>query len=168
MPSIQQNLEASNKDYVSSKFPGPLPLPPSEGYAVVTCMDARIDPAAQFGIPLGGAHVVRNAGGSVKEAFRSLVISQQILNTKEVLVIKHTDCGMLQFQKSDAITAVKQNAGEEGVREVEDIEFLTFPDLEEEVKKDVEWLKGKLVEKGIVVSGWVYDVQTGTVKRITA
>lgn len=129
-------------------------------------MDARIDPAAAFSIPLGAAHVIRNAGGSVREAFRSLVISQQLLGTTDVLIIKHTGCGMLTFDNSTARGIVAKNKGEEAAKEVEELDFLPFPQLEQAVKDDVEWLKAKNVEKGIRVSGWVYEVGTGKVRKV--
>lgn len=103
------NLEQGNRAYVAEFTQGDLALPPSQKYAVLTCMDARIDPAAAFGIhtlvvvacssltctgiPLGAAHVIRNAGASARDAFRSLIISQQLLGTTEVLLVKHTGCG---------------------------------------------------------------------------
>jgi carbonic anhydrase len=132
----------------------------------VTCMDARIDPAAAFGIPLGAAHVIRNAGASARDAFRSIVISQQLLGTTEVLVVKHTGCGMLTFDSEVAKGLVKKQKGDAAAKEVEDMDFLTFPDLEAEVKKDVEWLQSKAVEEGIKFSGWVYEVETGKARKI--
>ncbi len=88
--AVQQNLVCRNEDFAANFTQGNLTLPPSKEYLVLTCMDARIDPAAAFGIDLGDAHVIRNAGGSAKDALRSIIISQQLLGTKEVLVIKHT------------------------------------------------------------------------------
>jgi carbonic anhydrase len=132
----------------------------------VTCMDARIDPAAAFGIPLGAAHVIRNAGASARDAFRSIVVSQQLLGTSEVLVVKHTGCGMLTFDNETAKDLVKKNKGEVAAKEVEDLDFLTFPDLEAEVKKDVEWLQSKAVEQGIRFTGWVYEVETGKARKV--
>ena len=129
-------------------------------------MDARIDPAAAFGIPLGAAHVIRNAGASARDAFRSIVISQQLLGTTEVLVVKHTGCGMLTFDNVAARDLVKKQKGDAAAKDVEDLDFLTFPDLEAEVKKDVEWLQSKAIEDGIRFSGWIYDVETGRAKRI--
>lgn len=128
-------------------------------------MDARIDPAAAFGIPLGAAHVIRNAGGSAKEGLRSIIISQQLLATNEVLVIKHTGCGMLTFKNEDAKAVVEKNTGTEGAKEVEDLDFLPFPELDQAVKDDVEYLKASKVVKG-EISGWVYEVETGKVRRI--
>jgi carbonic anhydrase len=129
-------------------------------------MDARIDPAAAFGIPLGAAHVIRNAGASARDAFRSIVISQQLLGTTEVLVVKHTGCGMLTFNNDAARDLVRKQKGDAAAKEVEDIDFLTFSDLEAEVKKDVEWLQSKAIEDGIRFSGWVYEVETGKAKRV--
>ncbi|KAF9695267.1 hypothetical protein EKO04_006939 [Ascochyta lentis] len=161
-----QNLELGNKIYVEGFTQGDLALPPSQKYAVLTCMDARIDPAAAFGIPLGAAHVIRNAGASARDAFRSLVISQQLLGTTEVLVVKHTGCGMLTFDDKTAKDLVRKNKGEAAAKEVENIDFLTFPDLELKVKEDVEWLKSTAVEEGVRITGWVYEVETGTARQV--
>jgi carbonic anhydrase len=129
-------------------------------------MDARIDPAAAFGIPLGAAHVIRNAGASARDAFRSIVISQQLLGTTEVLVVKHTGCGMLTFDDETAKGLVKKNKGSAAAKEVENLDFLTFSDLEAEVKKDVAWLQSKAIEEGIRFTGWVYEVETGKAKKV--
>jgi carbonic anhydrase len=133
-------------------------------------MDARIDPAQAFGITLGDAHIIRNAGGSAQDALRSLVTSEQLLGTQEILLIKHTGCGMLTFQNADALEVVKQNLGEAGVEAVKSGfggEFLPFPELEEEVKRDVQWLReNKAIPESVVVSGWVYEVETGKVRSV--
>ncbi|KAF1935064.1 carbonic anhydrase [Clathrospora elynae] len=162
----EQNLEHGNKAYAASFTQGHLALPPSQKYAILTCMDARIDPSAAFGIPLGAAHVIRNAGASARDAFRSIVISQQLLGTTEVLVVKHTGCGMLIFDNETAKGLVKKNKGEAAAKEVEDVDFQTFSNLEAEVKKDVEWLQSKAVEEGIRFTGWVYEVETGKARKI--
>lgn len=127
MSSITTHLTTANKAYVATHPPS-LPLPPSKAFLLLTCMDARIDPAAAFGISLGDAHVVRNAGGSAREALRSIVISQQLLATKEVVVVKHTGCGMLTFKDEDAFGVVEKNLGGEAVRELKaaGIGFLPF------------------------------------------
>jgi len=129
-------------------------------------MDARIDPAAAFGIPLGAAHVIRNAGASARDAFRSIVISQQLLGTTEVLVVKHTGCGMLIFDNDTAKGLVQKNKGDAAAKEVEHLDFLTFSDLEQEVKDDVAWLQSKAVEEGISFTGWVYEVETGKARKV--
>ncbi|CAI4219547.1 unnamed protein product [Parascedosporium putredinis] len=139
---VQKNLVEANGAYASNFPHGDLALPPAKKYLILTCMDARIDPAAALGISLGDAHVVRNAGASAREALRSIVISQQLLGTREVFVIKHTDCGMLTFTGDVARGIVGTNLGAEAAAEVAGLDF-EFPHLEDEVKKDVEWLRGR-------------------------
>ena len=132
-------------------------------------MDARIDPVNAYGIALGDAHIIRNAGGSAHEALRSLVISQQLLGTNEILVIKHTGCGMLTFGNEDAVRIVTENLGPEAAGELGAFkgDFLAFPRLEEEVRSDVSFLRGsRLIPENVVVSGWVYEVGTGKVKSV--
>jgi carbonic anhydrase len=129
----------------------------------VTCMDARIDPAAAFGIALGDAHVIRNAGGNAKDALRSILISQHLLGTREIILIKHTGCGMLTFTNEDAKAAVQGNGGKVDNA----FDFQPFPELEAAVKRDVEFLTdNESFPKDVAVSGWVYDVTTGNVARI--
>ncbi|KAF2623973.1 carbonic anhydrase [Macroventuria anomochaeta] len=161
-----QNLEQGNRVYAADFTQGDLALPPSQNYAVLTCMDARIDPAAAFGIPLGAAHVIRNAGASARDAFRSLVVSQQLLGTTEVLVVKHTGCGMLTFDNETAKDLVRKNKGFAAAKEVEGIDFLSFSDLEAKIKEDVEWLKSTAIEEGIRITGWVYEIESGKVRQV--
>ncbi|KAI1617062.1 carbonic anhydrase [Exophiala viscosa] len=169
---LQENLVEKNAVYASTFNKGHLELPPSKHYAVLTCMDARIDPAAAYGIDLGDAHVIRNAGGNAIDALRSLVISQQLLGTKEIILIKHTGCGMLIFDTPTATGLVEKNLGAAGVEGLKKFvggkgEFQTFTDLEEAVKKDVQLLKdSELIPDDIVISGWIYEVETGTVRSV--
>jgi carbonic anhydrase len=130
-------------------------------------MDARIDPAAAFGISLGDAHVIRNAGAIAKDALRSLVISEQLLGTQEILLVKHTGCGMLTFKNEDAHAVVEKNLGAEAKKELEGLDFLPFPDLEQAVKDDVSYLKSsKAIPDNVTISGWVYEVETGKVRQV--
>lgn len=186
--SIQKNLIERNKDYAETFTQGNLVLPPAKKYAVrtsnpnrtsipsslipifepiVTCMDARIHPSSAFGIDLGDAHIIRNAGASARDALRSLIISQQLLGTNEILLIKHTGCGMLTFSNSDAHSIVKKNLGEEGVEEIGDLDFLPFEELEEAVKSDLRFLRGShAIPSSVTLSGWVYEVESGKVRRV--
>ncbi|KAI9719806.1 MAG: hypothetical protein M1812_003295 [Candelaria pacifica] len=165
--SAQENLAAKSKEYAQSFNQGHLASPPGKKYAVVTCMDARIDTSAAFGIDLGDAHVIRNAGGSARDALRSLIISEQLLGTTEILVIKHTKCGMATFKNEDARGVVGKNLGPEAEHECKDLDFLPFPDLNDAVKDDVSFIKqSKLIPKSVAISGWVYDVQTGKTSQI--
>ncbi|TKA82452.1 hypothetical protein B0A49_00051 [Cryomyces minteri] len=191
---IQQDLVEKNKAYASSFTKGGLALPPAKKYAVgitpilshwsfetpprtrahvgspfatVTCMDARIDPSSAYGISLGDAHVIRNAGSSAHDALRSLVISEQLLGTNEILLVKHTGCGMLTFQNEDVKGVVEKNLGSEAAVEVKRWDFLPFPDLEEAVREDVRYLKeSKLIPGCVEISGWVYEVETGKVRMV--
>jgi len=130
-------------------------------------MDARIDPAQAFGIALGDAHVVRNAGASSREALRSIVISQQLLGTREVLVVKHTGCGMLTFSDADAHGIVAKNLGPKAAEELAGLKFLPFPDLDQAVRDDVAYLRGSAaVPDDVAISGWVYEVETGKVRSV--
>ncbi|KAK8076715.1 hypothetical protein PG994_003987 [Apiospora phragmitis] len=165
---IQQNLEKKNAEYSAKFSKGDLALPPAKHYLIVTCMDARIDPAAAFGIDLGDAHVIRNAGACARDALRSLVISQQLLGTREILVVKHTDCGMLTFTNDDIRATVKEKLGPAAAAELGTMDFLPFPDVEQAVRDDLDFLRKHTaaIRADTVVSGWVYDVKTGSVKSI--
>ncbi|KAI4594096.1 hypothetical protein KJ359_008638 [Pestalotiopsis sp. 9143b] len=167
MSTLQQNLEKSNAQYAAQFTKGHLALPPAKKYLILTCMDARIDPASAFGIELGDAHVIRNAGASARDALRSIIISEQLLGTREIILIKHTGCGMLTFQNADAHAIVKKNLGDAAAKEVEHVDFLPFADLEQAVRDDIAFLKRtETVPQDVVVSGWVYEVETGKVRRV--
>ena len=154
-----------------------LALPPARGFAILTCMDARLDPAKYAGLAEGDAHVIRNAGGRASnDAIRSLVISYKLLGTKEFFVIHHTDCGM-QFFTNDVIRGLLANSLEtaaltsEGFKDVgkgpgstaaEFIEFLTIKDQAESVLADVTRIRtSPLVPKSIPIYGYIYDVKSG-------
>jgi len=169
MSAIQKNVEAASASYSASFTQGHLALPPAKKYLVLTCMDARIDPARAFGIELGDAHVIRNAGASAVEGLRSIVISQQLLATHEIVLVKHTGCGMLTFGNDDAYGIVEKNLGQAAAEEAKEkiVDFLPFPELETAVKNDVEYLKAsKLVPDSVPISGWVYEVETGKTRRV--
>lgn len=130
-------------------------------------MDARIIPSAAFGIDIGDAHVIRNAGGSARDAFRSILISQQLLGTREILLVKHTGCGMLTFTNEDAHALVSQALGGTAAAEIATLDFLPFANVEEAVKEDLAFLKKQsAVPKEIAISGWVYEVETGKVRQV--
>jgi carbonic anhydrase len=130
-------------------------------------MDARIVPARALGLEEGDAHVIRNAGGLAKDALRSVVISQRLLGTREVVVIHHTDCGMLTFSNNDIRTKVREDLGDTAGEAARAIDFLPFPDLEESVRQDVLFLReSPLVPDDIPVRGFVYDVRTGRLSEV--
>jgi carbonic anhydrase len=135
-------------------------MPPGRKLAVVTCMDARLDPARFLGLDLGDAHVIRNAGGLVNdETIRSLVISHHLLGTEEAVVVGHTDCGMLTFTNAD----LHEKLGPES----EDIDFQPFPDVPERVRESVETIRSHpLLPDSFGATGFVYDVKTGRIDRV--
>ncbi|KAK4126416.1 carbonic anhydrase-like protein [Parathielavia appendiculata] len=166
---VQRNVESASARYAASFDKGHLALPPSKKYLVLTCMDARIDPAQAFGIELGDAHVIRNAGASAVDALRSVIISQQLLGTEEIVLVKHTGCGMLTFKNADAYQIVRERLGEAAHAELQErkLDFLPFPELEKAVADDVDFLKqSRLVPDSIAISGWVYEVETGQTRRV--
>jgi carbonic anhydrase len=163
--SVVPEFQKANDAYASSFSKGNLPMPPGRHVAVLVCMDARLDPARFLGLEEGDAHVIRNAGGRASDdAIRSLAISQQLLGTNEVVVIHHTDCGMLTFSNEDLRKKLKQDLN----ADAEHIDFLPFKDLEQSVRDDVATIKNSpLLLKNIEVSGFIYDVRTGRLLPVT-
>src|SRR6059036_3232980 len=159
--SVVDEFRKANDAYASSFQKGDLPMPPARHVAVLTCMDARLLPARFLGLEEGDAHVIRNAGGRASDdAIRSLAISQQLLGTREVVVIHHVDCGMLTFSNEQLRAKCKDDLG--AAAAAERIDFLPFPDLEQSVRDDVAALRGSpLLRPDTQVAGFVYDVTTG-------
>jgi carbonic anhydrase len=153
--SVVEEIRSANDSYASEFGKVELPMPPARRFAVVTCMDARLDPAKFLGLEEGEAHVIRNAGGVVEDdALRSLVISHHLLGTQEALVIGHTDCGMLTFQNED----LHSRLGPES----EAIDFLPFPDVAARVRESVETIeRSPLLPDSFTATGFVYDVSSG-------
>src|SRR5262245_63963765 len=158
--SVVEEVTAANERHASGFEKGSLPMPPGRKFAVVTCMDARIDPARSLGLEEGDAHVIRNAGGLVNdETIRSLVISHHLLGTQEALVIGHTDCGMLTFTNDD----VHAKLGPES----ESIDFQPFPDVAERVRQSVTTIQSHpLLPDSFGATGFVYDVRTGRIDPV--
>ena len=157
-------LLESNQQYAQDFNKGELSSPPKRKVAVVTCMDARLHPEKFLGLELGDAHVIRNAGGRVTEdALRSLVISQRMLGTQEVIVIQHTDCGMMGASDEDIAAKIKEDLGVDT-----SMEFLTFTDLRESVESDVNKLRNTaLIPDNVPIIGAIYDVKSGKVEEVT-
>jgi carbonic anhydrase len=160
-----------------------LALPPARHFAILTCMDARLDPAKYAGLSEGDAHVIRNAGGRASDdAIRSLVISYKLLGTQEWFVIHHTDCGM-EFFTNDVMSGLLDQSletaalGPEGFHDVgagpgspagKDVDWLTISDREQAVVDDVRTIRNHpLVPARIPVYGYVYDVKTGRLNEVT-
>jgi carbonic anhydrase len=158
--SVVDEVTQANERYASGFEKGELPMPPGRKFAVVTCMDARLDPARFLGLEEGDAHVIRNAGGLVNdETIRSLVISHQLLGTQEAVVIGHTGCGMLTFSNAD----VHEKLGPES----ESIDFQPFPDVAERVRQSVETIRSHpLLGDSFGATGFVYDVESGRIEPV--
>lgn len=156
--SVIDEFTAANQKYASVFHKGDLAMPPARHVAVLTCMDARIDPARALGLEEGDAHVIRNAGGRAADGLRSLIISEQLLGTTHIVVIHHTDCGMLTFSNEDLRTKVKQDLH----ADADSIDFLPFKNLEQSVRDDVAFLRhSPLIPKSIDIHGFIYDVKSG-------
>ena len=160
--TVAQELLAANADYTSEFSQGDRPMPPARKVAIVTCMDARIHPEQALGLSIGDAHMIRNAGGRAQDAIRSLVISQRLLGTEEIVVLHHTDCGMLTFSNADLAAKVSADLGVD----VGDEDFLPFPDLEQSVRDDLALLAQSPVIADFPISGGIYDVRTGAITMV--
>jgi carbonic anhydrase len=164
MTVADQFIEA-NRDYAAHFDKGGLALPPARKVAVVVCMDARIDPARALGLKEGDAHVIRNAGGRIADALRSLVISQTLLATDEVVIVHHTDCGMLTFSDEQ----IREKLRKERHADADAVAFLPFTDLDRSVRDDIAAYRASpLVRQDIPVRGFVYDVKTGRLREVSS
>jgi carbonic anhydrase len=153
----------ANEGFAAGFDKGDLPMPPARKVAVVACMDARLHPEKALGLEIGDAHVIRNAGGRAADAIRSLVISERLLGTAEIVVLHHTDCGMLTFTNEQLAAKVQADLGVD----VQGQDFLPFPDLEQSVRDDVAILReSPLIPRDIPISGAIYDVTTGRVHEV--
>src|SRR6476661_4646585 len=155
--SVTDELIANNSAYVET-FQGPLPLPPSKHVAIVACMDARLDVYRALGLGEGEAHVIRNAGGVITDdEIRSLAISQRLLGTTEIVLIHHTDCGMLTFTDDEFKASIQEETGLEPAWAPE-----SFSDLDQDVRQAMERIKASpFVPHTDQVRGFVFDVATG-------
>jgi carbonic anhydrase len=160
----RDTLLAANEVYADSFSQGHLPMPPARRLAIVTCMDARLDPARFLGLEPGDAHVIRNAGGLVTDdAIRSLVISHWLLGTQEVAVIAHTDCGMLTFTNDDLRRRLREEADADASR----VDFRPFPDLQESVRESLRAVReSPFLPDSLELSGWIYDVHDGRLAEV--
>jgi carbonic anhydrase len=158
------NLLDNNAAYVSAFNQGDLPLPPARKLAVLACMDARLDPAKVLGLDEGDAHVIRNAGGVVSDdALRSLAISQNLLGTEEIILIHHTDCGMLTFTDDEFAAKLEDETGQRP-----DWRAHAFDDLEQNVRDSIELIRSSpFVPRTDNVRGFVYEIETGRLREVT-
>ncbi len=160
-PEYERAL-AENERYAAQFDRSALPLPPGRRLAVVACMDARLTVEDVLGLRTGDAHIIRNAGGlATDDAIRSLVISQNLLGTEEVIVLEHTGCGMLTFEDEPVRRQLEVRTG----RSV-DLPLLPFPDLESNLHSQVERIRSHPWTKDVPVHGLVYEVETGRLREV--
>jgi carbonic anhydrase len=160
--SATDDYLANNAQYAAN-FSGPLPMPPGQHTAVVACMDARLNVYALLGLNTGEAHVIRNAGGVVSDdAIRSLAISQRLLGTQEIILIHHTDCGMLTFTDDAFKRSIQDDTGIKPAWAAE-----AFGDLDEDVRQSVARVKASpFLPHTDAVRGFVFDVATGKLNEV--
>ena len=162
--STTDELLQNAERYAQGFDKGDLPIPPATGVAVVACMDARLDPNALLGLSEGDAHVIRNAGGVITDdEIRSLAISQHLLGTSEIILMHHTDCGMLTFTDEEFRARLQQETGVAPTWVAE-----TFTDLDEDVRRSI----ARITESPFIlhrdaVRGFVFDVATGRLREVT-
>lgn len=154
----------ANESFAASFDKGDLEIVPAKPLLVLTCIDARLDPARMLGLDIGDAHVVRNAGGrATDDAIRSATISSWLLGTREFFVIHHTNCGMALFTDDVLHQKIREATGVD----VSDQEYLAFSDPEESLRDDVARLRDlKTLPEGVTVSGLLYDVRTGELREV--
>jgi len=162
--TVTDELLANNRAYAGHFSKGDLPLPPAKKIAVVACMDARLDPARVLGLEEGDAHVIRNAGGVISDdAIRSLTISQRLLGTEEIVLIHHTDCGMLTFRDDDVKDQITK---ETGIRPPFALE--SFGDLDDDVRQSIARIQASpFVPRTDRIRGFVYEVESGRLREVS-
>ena len=162
--SSTDDLLANNESYAAAFDKADLPLPPARKVAVVACMDARHNVYGMLGLTEGDAHVIRNAGGVVTDdEIRSLAISQRLLGTEEIILIHHTDCGMLTFTDDEFKAAIEKDTGIRPTWAAE-----AFPDLDGDVRQSIARIRASpFIPHRDAVRGFVYEVETGRLREVT-
>src|SRR6478672_3439498 len=164
--SVIDEVLQNNLKYADQFTLGHLPMPPARKLAVLACMDARLTVEQVLGLKTGDAHVIRNAGGVISEdALRSLIISHHLLGTQEFIIINHTDCGMLTFKDGELLDKLE---AETGASAVAPAHFHAFPDLETNVRRQIQRVKSHpWIPDTIPVRGFIYDVKTGLLQEVS-
>ena len=162
--SVTDELLRNNEAYAESFEKGDLPLPPAKGVAVVACMDARLDVHKMLGLEEGDAHVIRNAGGVITDdEIRSLAISQRLLGTSEIILVHHTDCGMLTFTDDELKQQIQEDVGVKPHFSME-----SFSDLEEDVRQSIRRIQASpFIPNKDSVRGFVYEVESGRLREVS-
>ncbi len=162
--SVTDELVSNNRAYVQGFDKGSLPMPPGKHVAVLACMDARLNVYGMLGLQEGDAHVIRNAGGVVTDdAIRSLMISQRLLGTREIVLIHHTDCGMLTFRDDEVKEQIRQDVGFKPEFALE-----SFGDLDADVRESIARIRANpFVPHKESIRGFVYEVESGRLREVS-
>ncbi len=162
--SVTDELLKHNESYAANFDKGDLPMPPARKIAIVACMDARLNPYGMLGLSEGDAHVIRNAGGVVTDdEIRSLAISQRLLGTEEIVLIHHTDCGMLTFTDDDFKRQIQEDTGIKPEWAAE-----AFNDLDEDVRQSIARIKASpFIPHKDSIRGFVYEVESGKLREVS-
>ena len=163
--SVTDELIKNSETYKANFDKGDLPLPPAKKVAVLACMDARLHPTSLLGIEEGDAHIIRNAGGVVTDdEIRSLAISQRLLGTEEIILIHHTDCGMLTFTDDEFKESIRKDTGIKPEWAAE-----AFPHLEEDVRQSIARIHASpFIPRKDSVRGFIYEVESGGLREVAA
>lgn len=161
--SVTDELLRNNENYVDGFDKGDLPMPPGKNIAIVACMDARLNVYGMLGLEEGDAHVIRNAGGVITDdEIRSLVISQRLLGTREIVLIHHTDCGMLTFTDDEVKAQIQEEVGIKP-----DFALESFSDIEKDVRQSVARVQNSpFIPHKDSVRGFIYEVETGRLREV--
>jgi carbonic anhydrase len=161
--TVIDELLRNNEEYAGSFDKGDLPIPPAKHVAVVTCMDARLSPSVMLGLEEGDAHIIRNAGGVITDdEIRSLVISQRMLGTQEIMLIQHTGCGMLTFSDDEVKQQIQDDVGIKPHFALE-----SFSDLGENVRQSIARIKSSpFIPNKENIRGFIYEVETGRLREV--
>ena len=161
--SVSDKYLDNNAAYAAEFSAGDLPIPPADEIAVIACMDARLDMGALLGLDKGNAHIIRNAGGVVTDdVIRSLTISQRLLGTREIMLVHHTDCGMLEFTDAELEEAIEKETGTRPT-----FSMKSFSDVEDDVRRSIAQIQASpVIPHKEVIRGFVYQVETGHLREI--
>jgi carbonic anhydrase len=165
--SVVEDFLEANKQFAARFHEQRIPMIPTRKVAILTCMDARLDLFAILGLHDGDAHIIRNAGGRAQDAIRSLAISQEMLGTREIVVIHHTNCGLATFTNESFRERLGNSLGPEAEMSARLMEFAPFEDVDQGLIDDVDLIReSPILRPDTIVSGLLYDVDTGELRQV--
>ncbi len=167
--SLVEEIIAANAEFAEAFDAANIPIPPRRKLAILTCMDARIYPNKIFGLHEGDAHIIRNAGGRAADALRSLAISQELMGTREIVVLHHNDCGLLGRSNAEIRSRLVSSLGQVAMQPAANLDFLPWPDVEQALRNEMYDIQtSPLIRPGTPVTGFIYDEETGLIRQVDA